>query len=204
MTSFSLLLSDAVLARVLAEALRPLGTVALCATAAELEASDADAWLVDVAQLASLQADKPDRLLFVVGSVPEATAAVTESFALPLRLGHMVARVKLHMTTSQQKRDREIILGALRFYPYRRSIVRADATSLSLTEKEAALLAYLADAGRPVGRDELLAEIWGYDPRVDTHTLQTHISRLRTQPDLHDLIQTVQGGYLLVTGETSA
>lgn len=203
MSSFALLHSDEVLARALAEALRPLGSVALCKTVAELEASAAEAFLIEASLLSSLHADMADRLLFLVGAAPETTTAITESFALPLRLGHLVARVKLHMTVSQHKQDREILLGSLRFYPYRRLITRPDASSLSLTEKEAALLAYLADAGRPVGRDELLAEIWGYDPRVDTHTLQTHISRLRTQPELHDLIQTIQSSYLLVAGDVA-
>ena len=51
---------------------------------------------------------------------------------------------------------------------------------IRLTEKETSILKYLYRAGdRPVGRDTLLGEVWGYNAGVTTHTLETHIYRLR-------------------------
>jgi DNA-binding response OmpR family regulator len=49
-----------------------------------------------------------------------------------------------------------------------------------LTEKETSILRYLYRAGqRPVPRETLLQEVWGYNSGVTTHTLETHIYRLR-------------------------
>lgn len=71
--------------------------------------------------------------------------------------------------------------------------------SLALTEKEAALLAALAP-GEAVSREELLADIWGYGESIDTHTLETHIHRLRAKLKEiggEDWIETAGAGYRL-------
>jgi DNA-binding response OmpR family regulator len=73
-----------------------------------------------------------------------------------------------------------------------------------LTEKETAILRYLYRAGaKAVGRDELLQEVWGYNAGVTTHTLETHIYRLRQKiekdPANASLLVTQDGGYKLVS-----
>lgn len=75
---------------------------------------------------------------------------------------------------------------------------------IRLTEKETAILRYLYRAGQvPVPREILLQEVWGYNSGVTTHTLETHIYRLRQkiEPDPADpgLLETQAGGYRLVT-----
>jgi DNA-binding response OmpR family regulator len=71
-----------------------------------------------------------------------------------------------------------------------------------LTEKEAAILKSLYRAGRVIGRDTLLGEVWGYNAGVTTHTLETHIYRLRQkiehEPAKAELLVTEPGGYRLV------
>jgi DNA-binding response OmpR family regulator len=72
-----------------------------------------------------------------------------------------------------------------------------------LTDKEAAILKYLYRAGeRAVGRDTLLGEVWGYNAGVTTHTLETHVYRLRQKiekdPSKATILVTDQGGYRLV------
>jgi DNA-binding response OmpR family regulator len=72
-----------------------------------------------------------------------------------------------------------------------------------LTEKETAILRYLYRAGKtPVPRDQLLTEVWGYNSGVTTHTLETHIYRLRQKiekdPSNATLLVTEGGGYKLV------
>jgi DNA-binding response OmpR family regulator len=74
---------------------------------------------------------------------------------------------------------------------------------IRLTDKEASILKYLFRAGdRPVARDVLLKEVWGYNNRVTTHTLETHIYRLRQKierdPSNARLLVTEEGGYRLV------
>jgi DNA-binding response OmpR family regulator len=74
---------------------------------------------------------------------------------------------------------------------------------IRLTDKEASILKYLFRAGdRPVARDVLLNEVWGYNAGVTTHTLETHIYRLRQKiekdPSQAELLITETGGYKLV------
>ena len=72
-----------------------------------------------------------------------------------------------------------------------------------LTEKETAILKYMFRAGaRPIARDVLLNEVWGYNSGVTTHTLETHVYRLRQKiernPAKAEILVTEQGGYRLV------
>src|SRR6478609_8352322 len=73
---------------------------------------------------------------------------------------------------------------------------------IRLTDKEASILKYLFRAGdRPVARDVLLNEVWGYNAGVTTHTLETHIYRLRQKiekdPTNAAILITDRGGYRL-------
>ncbi len=75
---------------------------------------------------------------------------------------------------------------------------------MRLTDKEAGILKYLYRAGgKPVGREELLTEVWGYNASVTTHTLETHIYRLRQkiepEPTTARLLLTEAGGYRLAS-----
>jgi len=72
---------------------------------------------------------------------------------------------------------------------------------IRLTEKETAILEYLGHSTDPVTREELLGAIWGYDARIDTHTLETHIYQLRRKLDPEakglDLLVNEQSAYRL-------
>ena len=75
-------------------------------------------------------------------------------------------------------------------------------TRLRLTEKETAILKYLYRAGgKPVPREELLNDVWGYHAAVTTHTLETHVYRLRQKIELEPsnarILVTEPGGYRL-------
>ena len=74
---------------------------------------------------------------------------------------------------------------------------------IRLTEKETAILKYLYRAEqRAVGRETLLGEVWGYNAGVTTHTLETHVYRLRQKiekdPAKAQILITDAGGYKLV------
>lgn len=90
--------------------------------------------------------------------------------------------------------------GATRLEPQARRIVMDGGKAVPLTEKEIDMLAYLAAQARPVARAELLQAVWGYNPEADTHTLETHVYRLRQKLEgagLPDVLQTGEEGYSL-------
>jgi DNA-binding CsgD family transcriptional regulator len=73
---------------------------------------------------------------------------------------------------------------------------------IALTDKEANILALLLRYGkRPIHRQELLAKVWKYQPDTETHTVETHIYRLRQKldaiPSLNGCLMTVDDGYCL-------
>ena len=93
-------------------------------------------------------------------------------------------------------------LGDFVFNPPERMLTAADDTEVSLTDREVDIIVYLArHAGRAVPRDDLLRNVWRYQEGVDTHTLETHIYRLRQKiervAETPEILQTKEAGYRL-------
>lgn len=123
--------------------------------------------------------------------------------AKPFRFGTLLARVRAQLRRQARSRDATFTIGAYTFRPGARMLVdNKDGRKIRLTEKEAGILKYLYRAGgKPVNRDELLMEVWGYNSAVTTHTIETHIYRLRKKieadPSDARLVVTESGGYRL-------
>ena len=90
----------------------------------------------------------------------------------------------------------------IRSNPHSRLLVTSDDKKIRLTEKETNILKFLHRSTEDVvPRDILLHEVWGYNAGVTTHTLETHIYRLRQKiepdPGKARLLVTENGGYRL-------
>jgi DNA-binding response OmpR family regulator len=114
----------------------------------------------------------------------------------PVRLASMIAALEALVLRAAAGR-----IGPWRFDPLARVIENGAGRRIRLTDKEAAILAYLRADGGVVARDRLLAQIWGYSAAVTTHTLETHIYRLRrkieSDPANATLLLSEDGGYRL-------
>jgi len=120
----------------------------------------------------------------------------------PFKFSVLLARVRAHLRSFESSEDATFQLGPYEFHPAMKLLVTGDGRKLRLTEKETNILKYLQRAGgRPVPRDELLSEVWGYNAAVTTHTLETHVYRLRQkiEPDPGEarILITEPGGYRL-------
>ena len=154
---------------------------------------------------AKLVQQKPSPLLLSLGDSPSAIEdfGVTESFHRPLRLGYLLTRLQFYQSMLQQSPDKAFDLGPWLFAPRARTLTskKEGGDSVKLTDKEAALLEFLCAASAAVPRDEILASIWGYDSNIDTHTLETHIYRLRRKlapkhgEEGCDIFLSEHGGY---------
>jgi len=124
--------------------------------------------------------------------------AVTERLVLPVRLGTLAARMRYYLNHAQEQKPEFVQCGAYSLDTGRKLLRHAQGEE-SLTEKEAAILLLLATQPQPWRREDLLREVWGYRPELDTHTLETHIYRLRRK--LASLgpgdILSTPAGYLL-------
>jgi len=122
----------------------------------------------------------------------------------PFRLGVLLARIRAQLRQHEQSEDATFTVGPYTFRPSAKILLNpATNKKIRLTEKETAILRYLFRAGqRPVGRDKLLDEVWGYNAGVTTHTLETHIYRLRQKierdPSHAEILVTEPGGYRLI------
>lgn len=148
--------------------------------------------------------DTKDRpWLLTIGDLPVASGVteIIDNLARPLRLGKLMARLQFYKRRLQQPENKVYLLGAFTFYPRQHKLIY-NQEELKLTDKETALLEYLACADQPVARERLLEDIWGYGPSVDTHTLETHIYRLRQKlmvgnHDGEDCFVSSQGRYIM-------
>jgi DNA-binding response OmpR family regulator len=120
----------------------------------------------------------------------------------PFRFAVLLARVRAQLRAHEHSEDAVLRIGPYEFHPAGRVLVDGKGRKLRLTDKEANILKYLYRAGaQSVTREELLAEVWGYNAGVTTHTLETHVYRLRQkiEPEKGQarLLLTEAGGYRL-------
>ena len=134
----------------------------------------------------------------ILGLDAGANDYVTKPFKFPV----LLARIRSQLRQHEQSEDAVFTLGPYSFRPALKLLVCDDDTKIRLTEKETNILKFLYRAPIPVvPRDMLLQEVWGYNAAVTTHTLETHIYRLRQkiEPDPANvqLLLTETGGYRL-------
>jgi len=123
--------------------------------------------------------------------------------AKPFKFAVLLARIRAQLRQYEASEDAIFHIGPYTFRPGSKLLTNEKGSKLKLTEKETAILRYLYRAGQKVvGRDTLLQEVWGYNANVTTHTLETHIYRLRqkieTDPSQARILVTEPGGYKLM------
>ena len=129
-------------------------------------------------------------------------AGANDYVTKPFKFAVLLARIRAQLRSHEQSEDAVFRIGPYEFRPATKLLIDEKQRKIRLTEKETSILKYLYRAGdTPVTREELLAEVWGYNAGVTTHTLETHVYRLRQkiEPDISGakLLLTEAGGYRL-------
>ena len=130
-------------------------------------------------------------------------AGANDYVAKPFKFAVLLARIRAQLRQHEQSEDAVFTIGPYTFRPAAKLMVDAKGSKVRLTEKETNILKFLLRAGeKVVSREVLLHEVWGYNAGVTTHTLETHIYRLRQKierdPSNAELLLTESGGYKLV------
>jgi len=148
-------------------------------------------------------------IIMLTGNVSDADmilgldAGANDYVTKPFKFAVLLARIRAQLRQHEQSEDAVFTIGPYTFKPAAKLLVNEKGAKVRLTEKETSILKYLYRSGeKVVGRDVLLHEVWGYNAGVTTHTLETHIYRLRqkieTDPSNAELLVTETGGYKLV------
>ncbi len=137
----------------------------------------------------------------ILGLDAGANDYVTKPFKFPV----LLARIRAQLRQHEQSEDAVFDLGPYVFKPSAKLLTDQKGQKIRLTEKETNILKFLYRAGNAiVARETLLHEVWGYNAGVTTHTLETHIYRLRQKiepdPSQAKLLLTDTGGYKLASG----
>ena len=194
---------------------RPLALDELCADRSD---QTEDALLVDAIivlsddetddRTAKIRAAGFNQPLFVLSPHDDSDDdEADEVIHLPVQIGFLLSRIRAHISMYESSSEATLALGAYQLRAGLRQLILPDGSAVRLTEKEINILRFLHRAnGQSVPRDVLLAEIWGYNSHISTHTLETHIYRLRQKSEgdaeqsasQTPLLVTDAGGYRLV------
>jgi DNA-binding response OmpR family regulator len=146
-------------------------------------------------------------IMLTAASSDEATilgldAGANDYVTKPFKFSVLLARIRAQLRQHAASEDAVFKIGPYEFRPAQKLLIDAKAKKIRLTDKESNILKYLYRAGgKAVSREELLTEVWGYNAGVTTHTLETHVYRLRQkiEPDPANarILLTEAGGYRL-------
>ena len=96
----------------------------------------------------------------------------------PLKITKIIEIINIKFLKNQFIQQSEIDLGFYKLNLNSRKMFN-DENELNLTEKESNIIIFLKKSEKPVSIDELQTEVWGHSSKLDTHTVETHIYRLR-------------------------
>ncbi len=158
--------------------------------------------------LAGVKAKCPQAVFFVIGEEdgtgPLSEVPEQDRFTFPFRAGSLLSRIKRHLTYRKQSAGLEkvIRLGRYDFHHADGLLMSEGSDPVRLTDKERdILLALYRKDGQEMERKALLESVWGYVEGVETHTLETHIYRLRQKiekdPSVPEILCTGDTGYFL-------
>ncbi len=124
---------------------------------------------------------------------------INDVISKPFKISSFLSRFYKSICLFDSSDTKGFAIGNFLFQPLTKSIIYSEGKEVKLTEKEAEILSFLYHAkGKLVDREKLLSEVWGYNAGVTTHTLETHMYRLRQKLDTGNeepLIITEIGGY---------
>lgn len=141
-------------------------------------------------------------IIYLYHSYNEVNDIGVAKLSKPIYFPQLLSRIKKEMRDFVINKNREIEIGPYSFNYLMKRLVTKTGSEIRLTEMETKILNFLYESnGKLIKRDTLLTEVWGYKSEVMTHTLETHIYRLRKKISTNcisqNLLVSEPGGYRL-------
>jgi len=147
-------------------------------------------------------------ILFMIEARTSETSSFIEStekhyfIEKPFRINHLNKKISTILAKISNSHEVTYKIGPFIFLPLKKILVLGEKIKVELTEKEVAILKCLiSSSGEAVDKDTLLKQVWNYSPNVTTHTLETHIYRLRQKLEIDSsiprLIISKDGGFTI-------
>jgi len=130
------------------------------------------------------------------------SATLNQTFQKPMRIGKILDEIERHIRAEKTAHARFIKLKDSTLDTHLGLFARNGQKDITLTEKEVEILVILSKQnGQAISRDDLLHAVWNYAEGVETHTLETHIYRLRQKieksPSEPEILITQNDGYII-------
>ena len=149
-----------------------------------------------------------NRVLFMIASGTRGASSIKKSkekhyfIEQPFKIRHLSKKISIILAKISNSNEITHKIGPFIFYPLKKVIVLGDKTKVELTEKEVDILKCLINSGEEiVDKDKLLKQVWNYSSDITTHTLETHIYRLRQKLEIDSsitrLIISKGGGFTI-------
>ena len=151
---------------------------------------------VNKQQLSDLNS-KSNCLIFTLKEIPGLNNQIVFN-NFPISIFKLLEKINIEFIKKNFQEQSEILIGNYKFNINSREMFFKE-NKLKLTEKEINSIIYLFKAARPIRIQELQSEVWGYQSQLETHTVETHIYRLRKK--IHavfkdeDFILSKKNGY---------
>lgn len=127
-------------------------------------------------------------------------AGANDYITKPFKYAVLLARIRAQLRAFEDSDEAMLKIGPYDFKPAAKMLLQGD-KKIKLTEKETGILKFLyRSKGKTASREDLLENVWGYNSGVDTHTIETHVYRLRKKIEPkggEKIVMTRDGGYYL-------
>ena len=154
------------------------------------------------------EAEITNIILFMIEAQISETSSFIEStekhyfIEKPFRINHLNKKISTILAKISDSHEVTYKIGPFIFLPLKKILMLGEKIKVELTEKEVAILKCLiSSSGEAVDKDTLLKQVWNYSPDVTTHTLETHIYRLRQKLEIDSsiprLIISKDGGFTI-------
>jgi len=120
---------------------------------------------------------------------------------VPIAISKLIEKINIQYLKIQFNEKSEFIINQYKIDINSRELIKKKST-LKLTEKETNIIIYLSQSNNPVSVDQLQFNVWGYRSKLETHTVETHIYRLRKKIlnkfNDNNFILSLKNGYQII------